>query len=118
MAQARLGEAEVQLRALRAALDDTVGGIDALVRAGDAVPLVARARARMTAAHIVHQSRAVIGMLAEASGASAHFVSNPLQRIKRDVDVVAGPVIFDYDTSRKRAGAPAIGAKIPPFAMM
>ncbi|KUI25354.1 acyl-CoA dehydrogenase [Mycobacterium sp. GA-2829] len=118
LAQARLGEAEVRLRALRAVLDDTVGEIETLVRAGDAVPLVTRARARMTAAHIVHESRAVIGLLLEASGASAHFTSNPLQRIKRDVDVIAGHVVFDYDTSRELAGALAIGAKIPPFAMV
>ena len=30
----------------------------------------------------------VIGDLLEASGASAHFLDNPLQRIKRDVDVI------------------------------
>lgn len=118
LAQARLGEAEVRLRALRAVLDDTVGDIETLVRAGDAVPPATRARARMTAAHIVHESRAVIGLLLEASGAGAHFVSNPLQRIKRDVDVIAGHVVFDYDTSRELAGALAIGAKIPPFAMV
>jgi alkylation response protein AidB-like acyl-CoA dehydrogenase len=118
MAQARLGEAQVRLRALSGLLDDTVSGIEALVGAGDKVPLVVRAQARMAAAHIVHESRAVIGMLLEASGASAHFVTNPLQRAKRDVDVLAGHVIFDYDTSRELAGALAIGAQIPPFAMV
>jgi alkylation response protein AidB-like acyl-CoA dehydrogenase len=118
MAQARLGEAEVRLRALSGLLDDTVGGIEALIGAGDKVPLTVRAQARMAAAHIVHESRAVIGMLLEASGASAHFVTNPLQRAKRDVDVLAGHVIFDYDTGRELAGALAIGAQIPPFAMV
>lgn len=118
LAQARLGEAEVRLRALRGLLDDTVGGIEALVRDRDAVPLTVRAQARLAAAHIVHESRAVIGMLMEASGASAHFVANPLQRARRDVDVLAGHVIFDYDTSRELAGALAIGARIPPFAMV
>lgn len=118
LAQARLGEAEVRLRALRGLLDDTVGGIEALVRDRDTVPLTVRAQARLAAAHIVHESRAVIGMLMEASGASAHFVTNPLQRAKRDVDVLAGHVIFDHDTSRELAGALAIGARIPPFAMV
>lgn len=118
LAQARLGEAEVRLRALRGLLDDTVGGIEALVRDRDTVPLTVRSQARLAAAHIVHESRAVIGMLMEASGASAHFVANPLQRAKRDVDVLAGHVIFDYDTSRELAGALAIGARIPPFAMV
>ncbi|KUI24776.1 acyl-CoA dehydrogenase [Mycobacterium sp. IS-1742] len=118
LAQARLAEAEVRLRALRALLDDTVDGIETLVRAGDTVPLTVRARARLAAAHIVHESRAVIGMLLAASGASAHFVTNPLQRARRDVDVLAGHVIFDYDTSRELAGALSIGAQLPPFAMV
>ncbi|MFS0901058.1 acyl-CoA dehydrogenase family protein [Mycolicibacterium litorale] len=118
LAQARLGEAGVRLRALRALLDDTVGGIEQLVRDGDEVPLTVRAQARMAAAHIVHESRAVIAMLMAASGASAHFVQNPLQRAKRDVDVLSGHVIFDYDTSRELAGALEIGARIPPFAMI
>jgi hypothetical protein len=61
---------------------------------------------------MVHESRAVIGDLLEASGASAHFLDNPLQRIKRDVDVICGHVVFDYDTSRKFAAALTLGMKV------
>ncbi|OBG87915.1 acyl-CoA dehydrogenase [Mycobacterium sp. E136] len=118
IAQARLGEAEVRLRALRGLLADTVGEIETIVAAGDAVPRPVRGAARMAAAHIVHESRAVIGLLLEASGASAHFVDNPLQRIKRDVDVVAGHVVFDYDTSRELAGALRLGMKVSRTAMV
>ena len=42
--------------------------------AGDPVPRPVRAEARLAAAHIVHESRAVIADLLEASGASAHFL--------------------------------------------
>ncbi|PJD98772.1 MAG: acyl-CoA dehydrogenase, partial [Mycobacterium sp.] len=59
-----------------------------------------------------------IADLLEASGASAHFLDNPLQRAKRDVDVISGHVIFDYDTSRELAGALAIGLRISPLAMV
>ena len=38
------------------------------------------------AAHIVDE-RAKSSLLLEVSGASAHFVDNPLQRINADVDV-------------------------------
>jgi hypothetical protein len=44
--------------------------------------------------------------LLEASGA------------KRDVDIAAGHVVFDYDMGRELAGALAIGAKISPIAMI
>ena len=72
----------------------------------------------MAAAHIVHESRAVIGRLLEASGASAHFLDSPLQRIKRDVDVLAGHVVFDHDTSRELAGALILGMEVPRTAMV
>ena len=77
IAQARLGEARVRLRALRGLLADTVGEIETIVAAGDPVPRPVRGEARLAAAHIVHESRAVIADLLEASGASAHFLRQP-----------------------------------------
>jgi 3-hydroxy-9,10-secoandrosta-1,3,5(10)-triene-9,17-dione monooxygenase len=118
IAQARLAEAKVRLRALHGLLDDTVGQIETIVASGDEVPQPVRGDARMAAAHIVHESRAVIAMLFEASGASVHFLDSPLQRFKRDVDVLSGHVVFDYDTSRELAGALSLGMKIPRTAMV
>jgi 3-hydroxy-9,10-secoandrosta-1,3,5(10)-triene-9,17-dione monooxygenase len=60
----------------------------------------------------------VIADLLEASGASAHFAHNPLQRMKRDVDVLAGHVVFDYDTSRELAGALTLNMKVSRTAMV
>lgn len=117
-AQARLGQARVRLRALNGLLHDTTGRIAEILATGNKVPRVVRADARLAAAHIVKESRGVIADLLEASGASAHFLDNPLQRAKRDVDVISGHVIFDYDTSRELAGALAIGLRISPLAMV
>ena len=66
----------------------------------------------------MRESRAIIADLLESSGASAQFLSNPLQRFKRDVDIAAGHVVFDYDMGCELAGALAIGAKISPIAMI
>ncbi len=118
IAQAHLSEARVRLRALRGLLADTVGQLEILVAAGDPVPRPVRGEARLAAAHIVSESRAVITRLLAASGASAHFLDNPLQRIKRDVDVLAGHVVFDYDTSRELAGALILGMDIPRTSMV
>lgn len=117
-AQMRLANARVRLRALRALIDETAEGIELLVTRGERVSRRVRAEARLAAAHTVHESRAVIADLLEASGASAQFLSNPLQRFKRDVDIAAGHVVFDYNLSRELAGALAIGAKISPIAMV
>ncbi len=117
-AQIRLGDARVRLRALRALITDTAVGIEHIVAGGERVSRSVRAEARLAAAHTVHECRAIIADLLEASGASAQFLSNPLQRNKRDVDIAAGHVVFDYDTARELAGALAIGAKISPIAMI
>ncbi|OBH08171.1 acyl-CoA dehydrogenase [Mycobacterium sp. E3247] len=117
-AQIRLASARVRLRALRALVDETAGGIEDLVVRGERVSRAVRAEARLAAAHTVHESKAVIADLVEASGASAQFLSNPMQRFKRDVDIAAGHVVFDYDVSRELAGGLAIGAKISPIAMV
>jgi alkylation response protein AidB-like acyl-CoA dehydrogenase len=117
-AQIRLGDARVRLRALRALVAETAEGIDTLVADGEPVRRSVRADARLAAAHTVRECRSFIADLLEAAGASAHFLSNPLQRAKRDVDIAAGHVVFDYDVSRELAGALAIGAKISPIAMV
>ena len=46
------------------------------------------------------------------------FLDHPLQRAKRDVDVISGHAVFDYDVSRELAGALEVGAKLSPFAMI
>ncbi|MGO9152462.1 acyl-CoA dehydrogenase [Mycobacterium sp.] len=117
-AQIRLGDARVRLRAVSALVADTAAGIERIVAAGDRVPRAVRADARAAAAHTVHESRTIIADLLEASGASAQFLSNPLQRAKRDVDIAAGHVVFDYDLSRELSGALSIGAGISPLAMI
>lgn len=117
-AQIRLGDARVRLRALRGLLDDTVGRIQDAVDARERIGRPVRADARAAAAYIVHESRAVTSDLLEASGASAQFVTNPLQRAKRDVDVICGHVVFDYDVARELSGALEAGVKISPISMI
>jgi 3-hydroxy-9,10-secoandrosta-1,3,5(10)-triene-9,17-dione monooxygenase len=117
-AQIRLADARVRLRALQALIAETAEGIELIVAGGGRVSRSVRADARLAAAHTVHECRAIIADLIGASGASAQFLSNPLQRFKRDVDIASGHVVLDYDTSRELAGALAIGAKISPIAMV
>jgi alkylation response protein AidB-like acyl-CoA dehydrogenase len=117
-AQIRLADARARLRALRALTDSAAGDIQARVAAGEHISRTTRAGVRAAAAHVVHESRSVIADLLEASGASAQFLDHPLQRAKRDVDVISGHVVFDYDGSRELAGALEIGANVSPFAMV
>lgn len=117
-AQIRLGHARVRLRALHGLLEQTVASIQGAVSRGERLGRPARADARAAAAHIVHESRSVIGDLLEAAGASVHFLDNPLQRIKRDVDIICGHVVFDYDVARELSGALEVGVQVSPIAMI
>jgi 3-hydroxy-9,10-secoandrosta-1,3,5(10)-triene-9,17-dione monooxygenase len=117
-AQVRLGDARVRLRAMRGLAQAAAQDIQARVGSREHIGRKVRAGARAAAAHVVHESRAVIADLLESSGASAQFLDHPLQRAKRDVDVISGHVVFDYDGSRELAGALEIGAKVAPFAMV
>ena len=117
-AQVRLGDARTRLRAMRALTDSAAEDIQIRVGSGQHIGRKMRAGVRAAAAYVVHESRSVIADLLEASGASAQFLDHPLQRAKRDVDVISGHVVFDYDGSRELAGALEIGAKVSPFAMV
>ncbi|HEY1840990.1 MAG TPA: acyl-CoA dehydrogenase family protein [Mycobacterium sp.] len=117
-AHMRLGDARVRLRAMRSLTQAAAEDIQARVGSGQHIGRKVRSGVRVAAAHVVHESRAVIADLLEASGASSQFLGHPLQRAKRDVDVISGHVVFDYDGSRELAGALEIGTKVSPFAMV
>jgi 3-hydroxy-9,10-secoandrosta-1,3,5(10)-triene-9,17-dione monooxygenase len=117
-AQVRLGDARARLRAMRALTNSAAEDIQTRVGSGQHIGRKVRAGVRAAAAYVVHESRSVIADLLEASGASAQFLDHPMQRAKRDVDVISGHVVFDYDASRELAGALEIGAKVSPFAMV
>ena len=66
-----------------------------------------RPRLRLTIAHVVRQCRDVVRDVIEASGAGAHYLDNELQRIHRDVHMIAAHTVFDIDAvgRRVRTGA-------------
>jgi len=117
-AQVRLGDARVRLRAMRGLAEAAAQDIQARVGSEEHIDRKIRSGVRAEAAHVVRESRAVIADLLESSGASAQFLDHPQQHAKRDVDMISGHVVFDYDGSRELAGALEIGAKVSPFAMV
>ena len=68
-----------------------------------------RARIRLTCAHIVHLCRDIVRDVMEASGASAHFLSHPLQRIHRDIHTMACHTVFDKDLGSEAYGQLLLG---------
>ena len=59
---------------------------------------------RTEVAEIVRMCRDIVRDVMEGSGAKAHFLDNELQRIHRDVHVIASHTVFDVDLVAADAG--------------
>ena len=63
-----------------------------------------RADVRLSSAAVVKLASEAIDELCAAAGASAYFLSSPLQRALRDVQMMRGHVIFDWDRAAQISG--------------
>ena len=75
----------------------------------DMCPIAERVRHRQLMIQAVRIARDVVRDLFEASGANAHLRSEPLQRIHRDVHVIAAHAVFDAEVIDEQAGRLALG---------
>ncbi|MEY4175939.1 MAG: hypothetical protein RI900_3104 [Actinomycetota bacterium] len=116
-AHMRLGQVISDLAAIRARWDDAVEELASYAGAGD-VPLERRMAIRLTASATVRGARSVINTIAEGAGASVYFETSPLQRFQRDVEVLKGHVIFDWDRTVELAGRVALGLTLKPTDMV
>lgn len=77
---------------------------------------VDRARLVARVALVMDQCKHIIGQVSEASGASAHHLSDPLQRARRDAEMMATHMIFDLEMGLENAGRTMLGfAPLPPM---
>jgi 3-hydroxy-9,10-secoandrosta-1,3,5(10)-triene-9,17-dione monooxygenase len=83
--QYRLAEAAAEVSAARDRLLGNFAEMMRLVRAGEEIPLSARARYRWDAGKAIEWSVQAVDRLFEASGGRGIFLSNPIQRAWRDV---------------------------------
>lgn len=109
--QMRLGRATVEQQQAELVLRDVARQVMAL--RNDA-KLADRSRWAASVTHALHQSRRVILDVAEASGASAHFQSHPLQRAVRDANVASCHVAFDRDAQNELLGRLLLGFEVGP----
>lgn len=108
--QMRLAKADIMVRlaenVFRAAARDNLG------LAGEADEGRRRSelvRLRADLAYAVHLCREAVGMLCDSAGSSLHFLSNPMQRWKRDIDVLTTHIVFDLDVGTEDRGRMMLG---------
>jgi 3-hydroxy-9,10-secoandrosta-1,3,5(10)-triene-9,17-dione monooxygenase len=77
----------------------------ALGRDPDAVlDLLGQQRLRLALAHVVRRSRDVVRDILASSGASVHYLDHELQRIQRDIHMIAAHTVFDVDLVAEGVG--------------
>lgn len=62
-------------------------------------------------AHAVGLCRDAVNEICEAAGASSHFLDNPLQRSRRDLNTMACHTVFDLDQRYRSLGRSLVGLK-------
>ncbi len=117
-AQIRLGTAMAELAATQALFDRTIEDLTTTAGRGDAATVDQRVAARLAAASTVRAARTIIGAIGEAAGASVYRSEVPFQRLQRDVEVLKGHVIFDWDRTTQLAGRIALGEEPGPTDMV
>ncbi|MCB9379710.1 MAG: acyl-CoA dehydrogenase [Acidimicrobiaceae bacterium] len=115
--QARLGAVVGDLAAMRANWDRAIARLER-VGAGEELTVEERVGLRLAAAHTVRAARRILGDIAEGAGASVYFEQSPFQRIQRDLEVLKGHVIFDWDRTAEIAGRMALGIEPRPTDMV
>jgi alkylation response protein AidB-like acyl-CoA dehydrogenase len=110
----RLGEAMADVSAARLTWEEACRVIERIGPQGSDAPIETQVWLRLAAAQIVRLANSAVNTLAAAAGASASMTSAPLQRQLRDLQVMRGHVMFDWDRTAVLAGKVELGFPTTP----
>lgn len=113
----RLGAVTSDLAATRDHWDASIDALDRAAGCGE-MSVERRMALRLAAAATVRSSRSIIGAIADGAGASVYFESSPFQQFQRDLEVLKGHVIFDWDRTTQLAGRVTLGLPLKPTDMV
>ncbi len=108
-AQIRLGALQERVDSLEIKLKATAREVTGWGERREPCPGIERARLRVRIGHIAREARDIARDAMEASGAHAHFLDNPLQRILRDLHTASCHTVFDLDVSEEQYGRLLLG---------
>jgi GTP cyclohydrolase II len=113
-AQMRLGEASLKMSTARELWDSCIREMDEYCGSGGSMTVAQRVGIRAKCALVVQECRDVIALIMNAAGGSAYFLSAPLQRIQRDVEVLKSHAMFDWDRTAQLQGRLRLGMRASP----
>jgi 3-hydroxy-9,10-secoandrosta-1,3,5(10)-triene-9,17-dione monooxygenase len=108
--QMRLGEAVAALHVVRLLWYQMLNKIIDTCDAYNELTIADRIQIRVSGAQVVHQARHIINdIIMPNAGGSSYFESAPLQRMQRDLEVLKGHALFDWDRVAQMAGRYELG---------
>ena len=102
--QVRLANLVVEAEAIEAAVRAVADRMQAHAEGAISLALVEQLQMRLGIAHLVRRSRDVVREVLASSGASVHYLDNELQRIHRDIHMMAAHTVFDVDLVAEGVG--------------
>ncbi len=112
VAQHKLGHAALKARNIEILLMTLAREVEAWGRSAEMCPDEEKAIIRLRIGDIVHQSRDLVREVMDASGAHAHFLSNPMQRFQRDLNTLSCHTVFDTAVSGEQVGRSLLGLEL------
>lgn len=111
-AQMRLAQADVMSHTAEMLIREVARANVALGAQDGPSKVEDRIALRLKVAYAMDLCRQAIRTVCEASGSSAHFLDNPIQRSLRDINVMSSHVVYDLDGALELHGRAMIG--LPP----
>jgi 3-hydroxy-9,10-secoandrosta-1,3,5(10)-triene-9,17-dione monooxygenase len=96
-AQMRLGHLTVRLNNAEREMVSIARDLEALGHRAELTTPEERTALRIRCGYVVHSARDIVRDVVEASGASAHRLEHPMQRLHRDIHTLACHTVFDLD---------------------
>jgi 3-hydroxy-9,10-secoandrosta-1,3,5(10)-triene-9,17-dione monooxygenase len=112
--QMRIGRNKMRLDALSSLFETIIMNAEQRAKADQPFSDTERLEMTMHSTHIIHSARRIIDDLGEAAGASANYLSHPIQRFRRDLNALATHAAFNFDHNTAVLGRVALGLGIPP----
>ena len=109
--QMRLGKAQIKAQTAETLLYNAARRMTEMGHRGGEASIEERMSLRIEIAYAAELSRLAVHELYEAAGSSAHYLDSPLQRMARDVSMMATHGVFDFDNLSEQNGRVHLGMK-------
>lgn len=108
-AHMRLGAARMEVMSAETIIRDVAKQLEGFAKRDVSTTPAERIEARAQICYAVELCRVAVRRISEIAGSSAHTLDNPIQRIRRDLDVVSSHALFDWDGVTEAYGRTRLG---------